>query len=506
VDVERQGPRSEGARAGAGQEPPHDPFAGGAEAGVPPNGQPASSILRPPQAVADLLRAPQTSLPAPLSDAAQASPAQGGAVAADPPSQSPASVAAAQPDDDFVRLIGTSTGVKLIMDTGVQVFNPFLGLIATGLGSSVVVLGRLLSLRSLMGLTAPAFGSLTKRIGYRRTIQLSLFSAALGISIVGISPNVWVAALGMIIMGFGTGSFVPLLQAYLSGRLPYHRRAQGLGIVEYSWALTGIIMLPIMGLLIAATNWRVPLLLIGLLLFCAAFVIMSLPPTRHLGTLAAPAPVPRSAAGTSGAPASRTFAGRVTDFFHLPGNARSTYATIATGALIYVAGLQVMIIYGTWLGVEYGLGAAALGTVAFVFGWFDLTASVAVSLFTDRMGKKVAVLVGALVAVVGYAGAVWWTLPMVGAIVLIGVARMGFEFAIVSYFPLLSEQQPTERSKTMTLGSAIMLTFATASGFSAPWLFTRYGMQGVVLVSGIATLLAIAVLLTLVQDAGNGSL
>ncbi|MEZ4582721.1 MAG: hypothetical protein R3A10_13975 [Caldilineaceae bacterium] len=44
--------------------------------------------------------------------------------------------------------------------------------------------------------------------------------------------------------------------------------------------------------------------------------------------------------------------------------------------------MQLMVIYGVWLGDQYGLGARKLGTVALVFGLFDLAASVSVSLFT----------------------------------------------------------------------------------------------------------------------------
>jgi hypothetical protein len=74
--------------------------------------------------------------------------------------------------------------------------------------------------------------------------------------------------------------------------------------------------------------------------------------------------------------------------------ARPTPRSLA-GALSYFAAMQLMIAHGVWLADQYGLDAAAeLGLVAFVFGWFDLAASVSVSLFTDRIGKKRSVLIG----------------------------------------------------------------------------------------------------------------
>ncbi len=129
-------------------------------------------------------------------------------------------------DISFARLIGTSTGIKLAVDTSVQLFNPFLAIIAGGLGTTVVGMGMLVSLRSIMGLFAPLFGAHSDRVGYRRTIRLALLLNAVGILIVGLSPSVFVAAVGMIVMGLGTGSFVPMLHAYLSGKLSYSRRAR----------------------------------------------------------------------------------------------------------------------------------------------------------------------------------------------------------------------------------------------------------------------------------------
>ena len=50
----------------------------------------------------------------------------------------------------FRRLVGTGIGTKLLNDTSVQIFNPFLPVIASGLGVSVVTLGRLVGLQRFM--------------------------------------------------------------------------------------------------------------------------------------------------------------------------------------------------------------------------------------------------------------------------------------------------------------------------------------------------------------------
>ena len=61
------------------------------------------------------------------------------------------------------------------------------------------------------------------------------------------------------------------------------------------------------------------------------------------------------------------------------------------------------------------------------------------------------------------------------AVAAIAVTRMFFEFSIVSYFPLLSEQAPAQRGKVMTFGSAFALIGGTVAGFTGPWLLVNRG-------------------------------
>ena len=89
-------------------------------------------------------------------------------------------------DISFAKLIGTSISVKLLVDTGMQIFNPFLEIITLGLGTNIVVMGALLGLRSAMGLFAPIFGAVADRRGYRPVMQLSLLLGAAGLIVVGL--------------------------------------------------------------------------------------------------------------------------------------------------------------------------------------------------------------------------------------------------------------------------------------------------------------------------------
>ncbi|MCB0036244.1 MAG: MFS transporter, partial [Anaerolineales bacterium] len=285
-------------------------------------------------------------------------------------------------DDDISvpRLIGVGLLTRFIVDTSVKIFFPFLPIIANGLGVSEIALGRLVSLRSATGLSSPLFGILADRRGYRYTMRLGLFLAAIGYLIIAVSTNLWMTGLGMMVAGAGTFSFAPTIQAYLSTRLPYNRRARGLGILEYAWALASIIGLFLVGLLIAATNWRIPFFVFSGALFTAGVLYRYLPGAPQNAQPAGPFRWTRaSAAG----------------FFNLGENGRSAVAVISCGFLMMFAAVSLFINYGTWLATEYALGAALLGTVELVMGLADLSGSVLVSVISDWLGKRRSVIIGA---------------------------------------------------------------------------------------------------------------
>lgn len=378
---------------------------------------------------------------------------------------------------------------KLLVDIGNQIFNPFLPVIAAGLGISVVELGRLVGLRSAMGIFAPVSGALADRLGYRLIIRMALLVTAGGFLLLAFSSANWMVITAMVLTGLGMGAFVPNLQAFVSSRLPYSLRARGLGMIEYSWALTGIVGLSLVGLLIAATSWRAPFFLLAAGMVVMSFVFGTMPGAQHR-------PQDRSASQGE----SQAWSHRFTAIFVINSNRRSAYATIFAGALSYLAAMQVMIAHGAWLSSQYGLTPATLGLVAFVFGWFDLAASVSVSLFTDRIGKKRSVIIGIVGSLIGYLLMPVLNYSIIPAVLIIGLARMCFEFNIVSHFPLLSEQAPDQRGQVMTLGAAVTLVGGTLAGFTGPWLLVNVGVYALAWSSAAIVAVGFVVVLFWVKE------
>lgn len=343
-----------------------------------------------------------------------------------------------------------------------------------------------MSLRSATGLLSPAFGAQANRHGYRKVMRFGLLLAAIGYFVVGLSSSVWLAAVGMILGGLGTFAFVPILQAYISAKLPLHRRAWGLGTLEYAWALAGIIGLYLVGLLIEATSWRVPLFVLsGLLL--VAFVGYGRLPSAHQTTKPTTRPTHFSR-------------NSLVAFFELGTNARSAYVSLLVVGLNMMAAMNIFIAYGTWLAREYGLGAAQLGTMALILGVADLTGSVLMSLIGDKIGLRRGVLAGTILSAVGYVLLPLFNVGMIMAGLGLILARFAFEFTVVGQIALVSEQAPAHREKMMTLAAATTLLGSSAAGLLYPWVYDTFQVPGLSVVSASIVAVCLLAILLFVRE------
>ncbi len=404
--------------------------------------------------------------------------------------------------DTFPRLLGLSLTARLAVDTTAQLFSPFLSIFAAGMGMDPVALGRLISLRNATGLLAPVFGVLADRRSYRRVLQTSLFLTAAGLLTIGLGAGLWTILLGMFLMGAGFSGFIPTLQAYMSARLPYARRAQGLGMLEYSWALSGILGLYLAGQLIAAAGWRSPFLVLGgfLLLMIPAFGL--LPSVRRSpGELARQA-AQEAARQAAGDPPRPSLTARAQAFLDLGPNRRSAWAALMTSGLLIFSLLHTVIAHGVWLAREYGLEASELGTIALVAGVADLGGSVLVSLVTDRLGKRRSVLLGGLTCLVAYLLLPVLNVGLLPAVTGLAFMRFAFEFTIVSNLPLVSEQLPEQRGKLMSMSSTFGMGGATLAGLTGPWAYERFGVLGLGLGSAAAVALALGMVYFRVKEGG----
>jgi predicted MFS family arabinose efflux permease len=291
----------------------------------------------------------------------------------------------------------------------------------------------------------------------------------------------------------GFFAFVPTLRAYLAELLPYERRARGFGILEYSWALSGIVGLFLMGQLIAVAGWRAPFFVLAGGLLIAWFVYLELPATDR-AVPAARQQVAPDALSLRFSTIARTGWRQVTSFLHLESNRRSAWATIIGGTFANFGMLHIATTYGAWLVAEYALSAPQLGTVALVIGCADLCGSVGASLVADRLGKRRSVLMSWSGAFVVALCLPWFNANLFWAVTALVLLRIASEYGIISHLSLVSGQSATQRGKVMTLAFAIGRTGGTVASFTGPPAYTAYGIWGLGPIAGIA--IALAVLIT----------
>lgn len=368
------------------------------------------------------------------------------------------------------KLLGSLMPARILSDTSNQLFNPFLGTIAAGIGISNQQLGLLVSLRSLSGLTGPLFGAAADRRGHLYMARIGVLLMVCGLTLLGVSRSLLTTAMAMIPMGLALGMLNPVLQAYVSSQVEYGRRGRALGILEYSWALAGIVGLSGVGWLIATFGWR-----------AAVFVLAGL----LLGSLVAFRKLP-AALSPGSAPGSR-----VAQPLHAD---RAVWASALAVGLTFFGFFNVMIIHGVWLTEAFAFTPTLLGVVALVLGLADLSGVTVVSLIADRVGPLRLALFASLFSAGVY------LLPAVvsslaGTVVALVLMRMMMQVTFVSLLPVMSELQPNNRGQVLGLAGAVGQVGMAIAAATGPWFYANAGPAGLGAGSAISAAATFAVLL-----------
>ena len=149
---------------------------------------------------------------------------------------------------------------------------------------------------------------------------------------------------------------------------------------------------------------------------------------------------------------------------------------------------------------EFDLNAAGLATAVFWLGFSDISGSISVSLLGDRLGKRRSVIIGPILSSFFFLLLPFWSGSLVIVIIGIFLARSTFEFSIVSYLVLASEQSPEHRGKMLTLRSALSLISTFASTRLGPQLYEAFGVQGFAWPAAVSIGLSAIVAIFLIRD------
>jgi predicted MFS family arabinose efflux permease len=346
---------------------------------------------------------------------------------------------------------------------------PFLAIIAKSFDVSLADIGIAVFVSELTGFASPFLGRVVDRLSHRNTMVLGLLGTGIGCSIAAAAPNVFVFALGVTFLGLTKQSFDLGLGAWIADFVPYNQRGKVVGIAETGWALGLLVGVSLMGIVTALTNWRVGYALgVAAIVVCTAVLLSRInnePRTNH---------VPSEG-----------------EHSRIKGR---NWLVLVTMFCIMCSVQNLFVTFGAWLEDDFGFGAARLAVVGFSFGAVELIASVSSARYTDRVGKEISIIGGAMLIVpAGIALALGSANLFVG-VVAAAIFFLGFEFAIVSLLPIASQLVPNSPGTGLgwvlgagTLGRAIMAIVATRS-------YEQYGMVAPSLIgAGFGLLGAVAI-------------
>lgn len=367
---------------------------------------------------------------------------------------------------------------RLVMNTAYRFVYPFLPVIARGLGVPLEQAALLVSVRHVAGLGTPA---VARVMGHgelrRRLITTGLLLFVAGSAVTALTSAYVGALLGFALLGLAKPVFDVSAQAYIADRIPYERRARYLAVFEFTWAGALLVGAPATGWLISRTDWATPFWVFGVLSVAAILLVPRFVDADHLTSHA-------SVAG-------RRFS-------------RSGIAFLVVAGFFSLASEMIIVVFGAWLENSFGLSLAALGGAAFLIGASELAGEGATFGFTDRIGKRRAVIVGLMISATAFALLIPVRNEMALGLAMLSIALFGFEFTIVSSIPLASELVPRARARYLAW---MVVAMSLARGVGAaigPILFRSFGLPGPASAAVVADIVAAVILVTLVSERHNG--
>jgi predicted MFS family arabinose efflux permease len=361
---------------------------------------------------------------------------------------------------------------RLVMNTAYRFVYPFLPVIARGLGVPLEQAALLISVRHVAGLATPA---VTRAAGHRprRIIATGLLLFIIG-SAVTAATNAYVGALiGFALIGIAKPVFDVSSQAYISARVAYRERARYLSVFEFTWAGALLIGAPATGWLISRTSWSAPFVVFAGLTVVALLSLSQFVDADSPLDITSAVSVPISSAGR---------------------------AFLVVAGCFALASEMIIVVFGAWMEDSFGLSLVALGGVAVVIGASELAGEGATFAFTDRLGKRRAVLIGLIISIIGFGLLVPAQNSMGVGLAVLALALFGFEFTIVSSIPLASELMPTSRARYL---GWMVVSMSLARGIGAavgPYLFDSFGMAGPAIAAAAADVIAAIVLIGSVRE------
>ncbi|MCE5209818.1 MAG: MFS transporter [Chloroflexi bacterium] len=335
------------------------------------------------------------------------------------------------------------TVVRTTFNTANRMVYPFLAVFARGLGVDLAGISWVMSARSFTAVCTPFLAPSIERRGRKFGMLMAVALFTLANTALFLFPTYAVFFVSQCISYLSLYLMYSTVHAYVGDQVPYAVRGRIAAIFEFSWSLSFMVGVPLMGLLISGSSWRSPFPVfagIGLLAF---LLIMRLIPN----------PKPGSSQQINLLEGFRTIL-----------NSRTAVTGLLFSLLFHLGNETINLVFGVWLEDSFGFKIAALGAAALVIGVADFLGESLSAVFVDKLGKKRSVAIGITVNLISLvllflAGHTLWS-----AMASLFLLFLSFEFVVVSFLPVMSEVLPNARA---TLLSYDVAAHAAGRGFGA---------------------------------------
>ena len=353
------------------------------------------------------------------------------------------------------RALPAIIGVRFVINVAMRMTYTFLPAFARGANLSVESMSTILSARELTSLSAPLTGRASDRFGPLKVMAYGGLLAGVGLLIATLgAPGLWI---GLLTFGFGRTAHQVALGAWIGNVVAYERRGRATGLIELTWGGAALIGLPLVGFLLGWLPWWSAFAGLGVLALLFSLRLRTHQPHRF----------ERDESPT-----------------RKPQMTRAAVAAIATNGAINGAAQFLFLGHGLWLEDSYGLDTAEVGLAIVAIGAIEVVATLGSSRLTDRLGKRRSMLGGTILMTAALLTlAINSTPPLAVGLGVLVVAFLGFEYAVVSAIPLMSELDPGARAQMIGRSVSVATVVRAVVTLVA---------SAIYLSSGFATLMAVA--------------
>ena len=378
----------------------------------------------------------------------------------------------------FSAQLGIATLCRLLLNTARRFAYPFAPVLSRGLGVSIPAVTSIIAANQATGMVGLILGPMADRIGYRRLMVAGLGMLSVGMLAAAVLPLFSVVLIGLVLAGLGKIAFDPAIQAYVSERVAFERRGLAIGAMEFSWAGSTLVGIPLMAVLIDGAGWRAPFFALGILGIVGMMAVLLFIPADS-----------RPSKVSMGHQKSFAEAFRV-----LWGN-RGARGVLGFIFLVSIGNDNLFVSYGAWLEDSFRVNILLLGGITGAIGFAELVGEVLVVLISDRIGLKRAVMVGVVICIVSYG-----LLPLAGRTLPVAIGGLflvflAFEFTVVSGISLSTELLPAYRATMMAAFFAMAGIGRILGALAGGLIWTNAGIPGIGLTSASISVLALVSLL-----------